>query len=178
MRKLSKNLSEMKKQTWTYMAAFVLAFIMVFGTLLQTPVFVNAASASCKTLCQAVLKETGGGDKLKFQSKKPEDFGGFTVADREKVSSVMYVCDEKEAYAVCVVKASSNTNASDLLKSLKSYKSNNSSSDYLSDYSSEEQKVFKSAVCGKKGKYVWYIAMSSKKSVNKNGQTALKEKLS
>ena len=135
------------------------------------------AAVSCKTLCQAALKKTGGESKLKYQSAKAEDFGGFSASDRKKVSSVMYVCDEKEAYSLCVAKASSNSDAADLLKSLKSYKSANSSSDYLSDYSSDEQKVFKNALCGRKGKYVWYIAMSSKKSVNKKGQTALKEKL-
>ena len=65
-----------------------------------------------------------------------------------------------------------------MLKSLKAYKANNSSSDYLSDYSAFEQKLFKNAVCGRKGKYVWYIAMSEKKSVNKKGQDVLKQKLS
>ena len=88
-----------------------------------------------------------------------------------------YLCDEKEVYSLCVAKASSNSDASKLLKSLKSYKKRNSSSDYLSDYSSTEQKVFKNALCGKKGKYVWYIALSSDKSVNKKGQTALKKAL-
>ncbi len=175
MKTIKRGYPENKKQIWINMAAFLLVLIIAFGALLQMPVVAKAAS--CKSLCQTVLKATGGGSKLKFQSKKAEDFGGFTVADREKVSSIMYVCDEKEIYSICVGKASSNSDAADLLKSLKSYKSNNSNSDYLSDYSSEERKVFKNAVCGRKGKYVWYISMSSKKSVNKDGQTALKEKL-
>lgn len=177
MNTLKKNAAQIKGLTWKNAAALLMALIMILGALVQAPVYVQAASVRCKSLCQTVLKETGGESHLKFQSKKAADFGGFTVADRKKVSSIMYVCDEKEAYAVCVVKASSNSDAADLLKSMKSYKSNNSSSDYLSDYSSDEQKVFKNAICGKKGKYVWYIAMSTKKSVNKNGQTALKEKL-
>lgn len=177
MKALETGLTESKKQKGIQAAAWILAWIMAFGMLLQAPLFVNAA-VNCKSLCQAALKETGGESRLKYQSKKAEDFGGFSASDREKVSSIMYVCDEKEAYSLCVAKASSSSGAADLLKSLKSYKSNNSSSDYLSDYSKEEQKVFKNALCGRKGKYVWYIAMSSKKSENKKGQTALKEKLS
>ncbi len=167
---------ETKRRKGIRITACILAFVMVFGMFLQVPAVADAA-VSCKTLCQAALKKTGGESKLKYQSAKAEDFGGFSASDRKKVSSVMYVCDEKEAYSLCVAKASSNSDAADLLKSLKSYKSANSSSDYLSDYSSDEQKVFKNALCGRKGKYVWYIAMSSKKSVNKKGQTALKEKL-
>ena len=167
---------ETKRRKGIRITACILAFVMVFGMFLQVPVLADAA-VSCKTLCQAALKKTGGESKLKYQSAKAEDFGGFSASDRKKVSSVMYVCDEKEAYSLCVAKASSNSDAADLLKSLISYKSANSISDYLSDYSSDEQKVFKNALCGRKGKYVWYIAMSSKKSVNKKGQTALKEKL-
>ena len=48
---------------------------------------------------------------------------------------------------------------------------------YLSDYSKTEQKVFKNAIYGKKGTFVWYIAMSPSKAVNKKGQAALKKKL-
>lgn len=158
------------------LASILLAFTLCFGMLFYAAVPASAA-VNCKSLCQAALKATGGSSHLKFQSKKASDFGGFTVSDTEKVSSIMYACDEKEAYSICVAKASSKSGASALLKSLKAYKSNNSSSDYLSDYSSTEQKVFKNAICGKSGKYVWYIAMSSSKSVNKKGQEAIKEKL-
>lgn len=158
-------------------ASFLLAAILFFGMALQMTVYTQAASVNCKTLCQAALAATGGSDKLQFQSSKVRDFGGFSVSEAEKVSSVMYVCDDKEVYSICVAKASSKSDAAELLKSLKSYKANNSSSDYLSDYSSTEQKVFKNAICGRSGKYIWYIAMSASKSVNKKGQTALKKKL-
>ena len=43
--------------------------------------------------------------------------------------------------------------------------------------SSTEQKVFKNALCGKKGRYVWYIALSHQKAVNTKGQDAIKKKL-
>ena len=45
------------------------------------------------------------------------------------------------------------------------------------DFTAAEKQVFQNAVCGQKGKYVWYIAMSPKKDVNMKGQTALKKKL-
>jgi len=64
-----------------------------------------------------------------------------------------------------------------LYNALKKYQKANSKSDYLSDYSKTEQKVFKNAIYGKKGTFVWYIAMSPSKAVNKKGQAALKKKL-
>lgn len=89
----------------------------------------------------------------------------------------MYLCDAKEVYSICVAMAGNTDDAKSLLKTLKTYKTNNCSSTYLSDYSSTEQKVFKNAVCGRKGNYVWYIAMSPRKSANTKGQKALKSKL-
>ncbi len=157
--------------------ALLLAALMALGLMLQAPYRANAKETGCKALCKAVLKATGGSGKLEYQSDKAADFAGFSVSERKKVSSIMYVCDGKEVYSVCVAKAASKSDGADLLKSLKAYKSNNTGSDYLSDYSKTEQKVFKNAVCGRSGKYVWYIAMSSSKSVNKKGQKALKEKL-
>ena len=64
-----------------------------------------------------------------------------------------------------------------LFGTLKKYKQSNCKSNYLSDYSSAEKKVFQNAVCGKKGKYVWYIAMSSSKKSNNKGQTAIKKNI-
>ena len=125
----------------------------------------------------AALEATGGSSQLKYQTTKADEFGGFSISEAEKVASIIYLCDDKEVYSLCVAKASSRANADTLFKSLKAYKKHNSGSDYLSDYSSTEQKVFKNALCGKKGKYVWYIAMSSNKAVNKKGQTALKKQL-
>lgn len=159
------------------MAAFFVALALLAGVF-QTPVLTQAAGGTtCKSLAKAALDETGGSSKLKYQTTKKDGFSGFTVSDSKKVSSLVYLCDEKEVYAICVVKATSKANASKLLAGMKSFQKQNSGSDYLSDYSDEEQKVFKNAVCGKKGKYVWYIAMSTKKSVNKKGQTGIKEQL-
>ena len=75
------------------------------------------------------------------------------------------------------MEASNTSDAKALASVLKNYKKRNCKSDYLSDYSSTEKKVFKNAVYGRKGNYVWYISMSSDKSKNKKGQTALKKKL-
>lgn len=171
------GMEESAKLAWKRKAVSLFLAVFVVGLALHMPIVAGAAAPKCKTLCQAALKATGNGGKIKYQSTSASDFGGFSVSDCEKVSSVMYICDEKEAYSICVAKASSKSNAAALLKTLKTYKSNNSSSDYLSDYSSDEQKVFKNAVCGKKGNYVWYIAMSTSKSVNKKGQTELKKKI-
>lgn len=151
----------------------LLAAVMLF----QKPDAVNAADSSCKTLCQAVLDAVGNEDKIKYQSSNAYDFGGFTIDESEKVSSIMYLYDADEVYSICAVKASDKSDASDLFKALKTYRSNRKSSDYLSDYSLDEQNVFKNAVCGKKGKFVWYIAMSKEKSVNKKGQNALKKSI-
>jgi hypothetical protein len=90
---------------------------------------------------------------------------------------MQYVFDAKEAYSLCVMQAKNASQAKSLLGTLKSYKKRNCKSDYLSDYTAAEKQVFQNAVCGQKGKYVWYIAMSPKKDVNMKGQTALKKKL-
>ena len=87
-----------------------------------------------------------------------------------------YVFDEKEAVSLCVMKAGSSSDAKKLASAMKSYKKSNTSSDYLSDYSKTEQKMFKSAIYGRKGSYVWYICMGSS-SENKNAEKALKKAL-
>lgn len=170
-----KTMESHENAVWKKIGVFLLAAALLWGAILKCPV--TAEAASCKSLGKAVLEATGGSSKLKYQTTKADEFGGFTIAEAEKVSSIVYLCDEKEVYSICVAKAASKTDAEQLYKSLKSYKEHNSGSDYLNDYSATEQKVFKNAVCGKKGKYVWYIAMSSSKSVNKKGQTELKKQL-
>lgn len=167
----------LRRSSWKRAAAFLLA-VTLFAGVLQMPVLTGAATkVTCKSLCKAALDETGGSSKLEYQTTKKDGFSGFTVSDSKKVSSLAYLCDAKDVYAICVVKATSKSNATKLLNSLKAYKKQNSDSDYLSDYSSDEQKVFKNAICGKKGKYVWYIAMSTSKSVNQKGQKKIKELL-
>ncbi len=164
----SKNLKKM--------TCLLLAFACCALTLLQAPCAANA-KASAKSLCKAALDATGGESQLKFQTTKAGDCPIFTVAQGKKISSIAYLCDDKEIYSICVVKAAKKVDASGLLKSIKEYKKNNSNNDYLSDYSKTEQKVFRNAICGKKGSYVWYIAMSSQKAVNQKGQDALKQQL-
>jgi len=167
---------DMKKEVRFLSAVLVISALLV-GLLIQLPVCVQAKSVSCKSLCRAALLKTGGADNLKYQSEKASDFGGFSVSEREKVSSILYACDEAEVYSICVVKAASRSDAADVLKYFKAYKTRNTGSSYLQDYSSAQQDVFKNAVCGRKGKYAWYIAMSTSKSDNKNGQKAIKKKI-
>lgn len=164
---------------WLRMAALAAGIaVLAAGIMLYAPPSTaQAADVTCKELCQAVLGATGNGDKLEYQSSNAQDFGGFSISDREKVSSIMYVYDAKEIYSICVIKTSKKSESKQLLKSLKAYKANNSGSDYLSDYTPDEQKVFQNAICGKKGKFVWYIAMSPTKSVNKKGQAAIKKSI-
>lgn len=155
---------------------FVFVLVLLAMVLPQ-----NAVSAktevNCKTLCGAALKATGGGKKLKYTSTSAIDFGGLSASVRDKVKNIQYICDAKEVYSLCLIETENTANAKAVLKALKKYKKNNCSSNYLSDYSSAEKKVFKNAVCGKKGKFVWYIAMSPKKAKNNKGQKAIKKNL-
>lgn len=134
-------------------------------------------NVTCKSLCGVVLGATGGSEKLKYSSSLAMDFGGLSASARNKVKEISYVCDAKEVYSLCVMKTSSPKDTKTVVKALQKYKKNNTHSDYLSDYSSDEKKVFQNAIYGKKGCYVWYIAMSPKKSQNTKGQKALKKKI-
>ena len=161
-----------------YMKIICAVLIM---TLFATTISGNAAEAktktTCKALCSAALKETGGSANLKYASKSALDFGALSSSARKKVKTMQYVFDAKEAYSLCVMEAKNVSQAKSLLSTLNSYKKRNCKSDYLSDYTAAEKRVFQNAVCGRKGKYVWYIAMSPKKNVNEKGQAALKKKL-
>lgn len=132
---------------------------------------------TCKALCAAGLKATGGTKKLKYKSSAAMDFGALSSTDRKKVQEMQYVFDAKEAFSLCVIKAKDTSGAKSLLGTLNKYKKSNCKSDYLSDYSSAEKKAFQNAVCGRKGKYVWYIAMSSAKKGNNKGQAAIKKNI-
>lgn len=157
---------------------FCIALTAVFltGVFSMAPAEAKG-TVSCKTLCSAVLKATGAAGNLKYQSDNAIDFGALSASARKKVKSIQYICDEKEVYSLCVLQANNTAGAKSLQKQLQKYMKNNCGSNYLSDYSSTEQKVFKNALCGRKGKYVWYIALSPKKTVNTKGQNAIKKKL-
>lgn len=154
----------------------LMVFALILGCAAQVPVHAKKAP-SCKSLCSAALKATGGSSKLKYSSTSAMDFGALSASDRKKVKTIQYVCDTKEVYSLCVIKAKTTSQAKSLSKVLKNYKKRNCKSDYLSDYSSVERKVFQNAVYGRKGAYVWYIAMSPNKKTNQKGQTAIQKKL-
>ena len=149
--------------------------LIITGFLFQIPA--EAKNIGCKSLCGVVLKASGGAKELEYQSDNALDFGALSASDRKKIKNIQYICDSKEVYSLCVLQAKNATGAKSLLKHLQKYKKNNCSSDYLQDYSSTEQNVFKNAICGRKGNYVWYIAVSDTKQVNIDGQKAIKKKL-
>ena len=163
-------------KAWKRIFVLTLAVLFLAGMLPQVPV--NAkGSVSCKSLCSAALKAAGGAGHLKYQSTSAYDFGALPVSAKKKVKNISYVCDAKEVYSLCVMQAKNTSDAKSLQKQLKKYIKNNKKSSYLSDYSQAEQKVFKYAICGKKGNYVWYIAMSPKKASNTKGQKAIQRML-
>ena len=167
----------MKKQ-WEKIISMLLVLAMVLTLGAISKVSVQAkGTVNSKTLCADALKATGNGNKLKYKSQSALDFGALSASAREKVINIQYVCDAKEVYSLCVMETKKKADAKSLLNDIKKYKKNNCNSDYLSDYTTTERQVFKNAICGKKGKYVWYIAMSEKKADNMKGQTAIKKKL-
>ena len=164
------------KHNYKKLFCIIMAIALLAGILPQIPADAKEA-VSCKSLCSAVLKATSAAGKLKYQSDNVIDFGALSASARKKVKSIQYICDAKEVYSLCVIQTKNVAGAKSLQKQLQKYKKNNCSNDYLSDYSSTEQKVFKNALCGRKGSYVWYIALASEKSVNTKGQNAIKKKL-
>ncbi len=171
-------MKSMKKNTVKKLVSLLFATALLVTGLVYQPAKTAQAAPSCKSLAKAALKSTGGVSYLKYTSKSAKDFGALGKSARKKVKSIMYLFDDKEVYSVCVMKAKKTSGAKSLLKTLKKYKKNNCSNDYyMTDYSADEQAVLKNAICGRKGKYVWYIAMSGDKSANTKGQKAIKKKL-
>ena len=155
-----------------------LAIAFITGTFSEYSAKAKTNTAvNCKSLCSTALKATGGIKKLKYTSASAIDFGGLSASVRKKVKEIRYICDSKEVYSLCVIRTKDTKDSAKVLSALKKYKKNNCNSDYLSDYSATEKKVFKNAVCGKKGTYVWYIAMSPKKAKNDKGQKSIKKRL-
>ena len=157
---------------------FIVA-IAVSGTdVYRVPVAVAAETgADCTSLCKNALKATGNAENLKYKSQLALDFGALDSSSRKCVSEMIYLCDKKEVYSIAVINTKSTKDAKKLYKSLKAYKKANAKSDYLSDYTDTEQKVFKNALVAKSGTYVWYIAMSDKKRDNTKGSKAIKKYL-
>lgn len=156
---------------------YLLALALISGLFAPAAGANAKKTVTCKSLCKAAMKATGGTEKLKYMSSSAIDFGGLSASVRKKVKSIQYVCDAKEVYSLCVIETANAKNAKSVLSALKKYKKNNCKSDYLSDYSNTEKKVFKNAVCGRKGRYAWYIAMSPKKTKNNKGHSAIKKRL-
>lgn len=168
----------MKNTTVKKLCSLLLVTALILAGLACQPARNAQAAPSCKSLAKTALKSTGGTSYLKYTSNSAKDFGALGKSARKKVKSIMYLFDDKEVYSVCVIKAKKTSGAKSLLKTLKNYKKNNCSNNYyMSDYSSTEQAVLKNAIYGRKGKYVWYIAMSGDKSTNTSGQKAIKKKL-
>lgn len=172
------RMEEMIMYKFRKLLALCLAAAFAAGILSGYSAQAKAKTAvSCKSLCSTALKATGGSKKLKYTSASAIDFGGLSASDRNKVKEIRYICDSKEVYSLCVIRTKDTKDSAKVLSALKKYKKNNCTSDYLSDYSAAEKKVFKNAVCGRKGTYVWYIAMSPKKAKNNKGQKSIKKRL-
>ena len=170
-------MKQIKNTTVKKLCSLVLVTALIVTGLVYQPAKTAQAAPSCKSLAKAALKSTGGTSYLKYTSKSAKDFGALGKSARKKVKSIKYLFDDNEVYSICVMKAKKTSGAKSLLKTLKKYKKNNCSSDYyMSDYSATEQAVLKNAICGRKGKYVWYIAMSENKDTNTSGQKAIKKK--
>lgn len=156
---------------------FVGAVVVMLLLVSIFPQIPTEAAVSCKSLCGAALKASGSSGNMEYQSDNAIDFGALPASVRGKVKSIQYICDSKEVYSLCVIQAKNTAGAKLLQKQMQKYKKNNCSSGYLSEYSSAEQEVFKNALCGRKGKYVWYTALSTVKTVNGKGEKAIKKKL-
>ena len=102
-------------------------YAVLIMTLFATTISGNAAEAktTCKALCSAALKETGGSANLKYASKSALDFGALSSSARKKVKTMQYVFDAKEAYSLCVMEAKNVSQAKSLLGTLNSYKKRN-----------------------------------------------------
>lgn len=132
---------------------------------------------SCKTLCGYALKTTGGAKKLKYSSAAALDFGALTHSVRSQVKTIQYVCDSKEAYSLCVMEAKNGKGAKKLYNALKKYQKANSKSDYLSDYSKTEQKVFKKCNLWEKRNFCLVYCNVSVKSCQQKRTGGIEEEI-
>lgn len=159
---------------WKKMLAVWLTFVVLLGTMDGKKAEASAAD-TVKSACAAALKATGNKDKVKYQSTSA-DFDGIPYKLSEKLSAIFFITNDNGVYNICVTRAKTKGIAKELYQSFASYKKQMVKNPYLNDYSKAEQSVIKNAVYGKKGKFVWYISMSSKKK-NLEGEEALKKTL-
>ncbi|MBR1740590.1 MAG: hypothetical protein IJ733_01725 [Lachnospiraceae bacterium] len=135
------------------------------------------AENKLKTACATALKATGNAKKLTYKTSTPSDFDAISFRHDRKVSAIYYVTSDNTVYNVCVAKAKTTANAKTLYQAFAAYKKDRLASEYFkADFTKTEQNVMRNAIYGRKGKYVWYISMSSKKK-NQAGEKALKKKL-
>ncbi len=157
--------------------AVFMAAVMLFTFTGGSKADAAGAADKVKNACAAALKAAGNKNKVKYTSAKAEEFDGISYKCEKKVEAVFIVMSENAAYSICVAQSKTVKDAKALYKSFADYKKSRINNDYFkTDYTKEEQSVMKNAIYGRKGKFTWYISMSSK---NKNiaGQTALKKKL-
>lgn len=155
----------------------VLAMIMVvvFAVSFLVPMDGKTvkAKSNVESACAAALKVTGNAKKLGYKSTVPTDFDAISYKYNKIVKSMFFVTSDNTAYIICVAEAKSVNNAKTLYKAFAKYKKNQLTGTYFkTDYTKAEQKILKSAIYGRKGKYVWYISMSSKKK-NLKGEKAI-----
>ncbi|MDD7403572.1 MAG: hypothetical protein SO170_07645 [Butyribacter sp.] len=161
------------------MAKVLVMMCVVAGLLLggQPGTTSKAAGSKEKAMCAAALKRTGNAKKLNYKSTTPYEFDAISYKHQKKVKSMYFVTSDNTAYVICVAKAKTTKQAKALYSAFGKYKYNKMHDTYFKkDYKKSEQSVIKNAVYGRKGAYVWYIAMSSKKK-NLAGQAAIKKKI-
>lgn len=162
---------------WRVVSFFLIVAVALMGFLPQNTAVAKGGKKSCKSLCSAVVKKTGGAGKLKYTSRKASDFGALSFREKSKVKKMQYSHDKKEVYGVCIIEAKKAAGAKSLYTAVKKYVEKNCDSNNLKNFTLEEQSVLTNAIYGRKGKYVWYIAMSDQKEKNGKGEKALKKKL-
>ena len=140
-----------------------LGTVLVLLVSMLLGVNVNSASAKDskeKKACAAAIKATGNVKKITYKSTTASDFDAISFTHQKKVASSFFVTSDNMAYCVCVARA----------------KNVNYDTYFKKDYTKSEQSVLKSAVYGRKGKYVWYISMGNTTN-NKKGERAVKKVL-
>ncbi len=167
-----------KKMGWVRVLGIFLVFALISSVAgMGGKVGEAKNSGRLKSACAAAVKATGNVKKLTFKTSTPSDFDAISFRHDKKVRAIYYVADDKTVYNICAVEAKTVSNAKKIYKAFAEYKESRLHNEYFkTDYSKTEQNVMKNAIYGIKGKYVWYISMSSKKK-NEAGQIALKKKL-